>query len=121
MNSSELNPKNYRRLFYLNTIFSIPLFIIFAWPYVMFSQLLSIKAIFYYPGAILFSLPFMLTLLHGHVTLALGSIHRGMYYQWLTEHPLTYGLLFHPIFIRTRFRLALLAVSIILIIVGAIV
>jgi hypothetical protein len=42
-----------------------------------------------------------------------------MYYEWLERHSLTYGLLFHPIYTRTRFRLAILAVGIILFIVGA--
>jgi hypothetical protein len=121
MNTSELNPKNYKRIFFLNTVLSIPLFIIFAWPYVLFSHLLSIHAVLYYPGAILFSLPFMLTILHGYVTLALGSIHRSIYYEWLQQHPLTYGLLFHPIYTRTRFRLAVLAIGIIMFIVGTII
>jgi len=121
MATSELNPKNYRRIFYLNALLSIPLFVIFAWPYVEFSQLLSIKTVIYYPGAILFSLPFTITILHGHVTMALGSIDRHHYYDWLNNRPLTYGLLFHPVFTRTRFRLVVLAISIILFIVGALI
>lgn len=121
MTTSELTSKNYKRIFYLNTVLSIPLFIIFAWPYVEFSHFLDIKTIIYYPGAILFAFPFMLTLLHGYVTLALGSVHRHHYYEWLQDHPLTYGLLFHPVFTRTRFRLVVFAVSVIMFIVGALI
>lgn len=102
-------------------MFSVPLLIIFGWPYVTLSRLLFIKPVVFYPGAFLFSFPFTLTLLHGHVTLALGSVHRNIYYEWLQKHPLTYGLLFHPIFIRTRFRLALLVISIILFIAGVLI
>lgn len=64
-----------------------------------------------YGGAFLFSIPFTLTLLHGHVTMALGSAHRHHYYQWLNEHRLTYGLFFHDIFTSTRFRLIILVIS----------
>lgn len=71
-----------------------------------------------YPGAAFFAVPFMITILHGHVTMALGSAHRHHYYEWLTENPLTYGLLFYPMMIRTRLRLILLVISFVLFMVG---
>lgn len=111
---SELNPRNYKRIFYVSVLLSLPALLIFAWPYYVFSSLLGLPVLATYPGALLFSFPFMLTILHGHVTLALGSAHRHHYYHWLSEHPLTYGLLFHPVFTSTRFRLVMLALSLLL-------
>jgi len=74
-----------------------------------------------YPGSIIFALPFMLTILHGHVTTAMGALHRHHYYNWLKDHPLTYGMLFHPIIISTRFRLSLFFLSLILLTIGFII
>jgi len=118
MTTSELNPKNYRRIFWINCLLALPLIALFAWPYIAFSHLLTIPPIIFYPGALFFSLPFALTILHGHVTLALGSVHRPHYYSWLGEHPLTYGLLFHPVLISTRFRLVVFTISIIVFLIG---
>lgn len=111
---SELDPGNYKRIFVINTLLSVPLLILFAWPYLVFSSLLSAPNWVAYSGSILFSVPFTLTLLHGHVTLALGPAHRRHYYHWLQDHPLTYGLLFHPMVTRTRFRLVMLTISLLL-------
>ena len=69
-------------------------------------------------GSILFAAPFMITILHGHVTMALGQPHRHHYYKWLSKHPLTYGLLFHEIMPRTRFRIILFLVSLVLLVAG---
>jgi hypothetical protein len=115
---SELDIKNYKSIFYTNSFLTVPLFVLFAWPYVAFGQLLYIKPMILFPGALLFSFPFMLTILHGYVTLILGSIHRHHYYEWLQTRPLTYGLLFHPVFTRTRFRLVIFAVSVIVFLTG---
>jgi hypothetical protein len=77
-----------------------------------------IPKIISFPGAIFFGLPFMLTLLHGHVTMAVGASHREHYYNWLQNYTFTYGLLFHPIIIKTRFRLSLFFLSLIMLIIG---
>jgi hypothetical protein len=109
--SSELNEKNYRRITLINWSLTVPLLLIFAWPYYFICELSSVEKFISYPGSILFAIPFMLTILHGHVTMALGTLHRHHYYHWLSENPLTYGLLFHEILISTRFRLILLITS----------
>jgi hypothetical protein len=109
--SSELNEKNYRRITWINWSLTVPLILIFAWPYYFICELNSIDKLISYPGSILFAIPFMLTILHGHVTMALGTLHRHHYYRWLDENPFTYGLLFHEILISTRFRLVLLILS----------
>lgn len=116
--NQELNPKNFRRISIINWLLSFPFFLLFSWPYLYIANFMDIERVISYIGCIFFSIPFMITILHGHVTMALGEAHRHHYYDWLDEHPLTYGLLFHPIMTRTRFRLILLVVSILLLIGG---
>lgn len=118
MPQSELSQRNYKRISIINWVLSVPLFTLFAWPYLSIAASLNLEIIIGYIGAILFSLPFSLTILHGHVTMALGSLHRHHYYSWLEENPLTYGLFFHPLFTSTRFRLLLLVFSGITLAVG---
>lgn len=116
---SELNKSNYRRIALINWGLTVPLMVLFAWPYFYGGRLLGLNEMFCYIGAFIFALPFMLTILHGHVTMALGSVHRHHYYDWMNdEKPLTYGLLFHPVFVSTRFRLIMLVVSLALLPLG---
>lgn len=114
MPTSELNEKNYKRIAFINWALSVPLLLIFAWPYFFVCQLFGVAKPVSFPGSILFGLPFMLTILHGHVTMALGAVHRHHYYSWLGKYPLTYGVLFHSIVTSTRFRLLLFAISMVL-------
>jgi hypothetical protein len=107
----ELNPKNYKRISMINWLLCVPLLILFAFPYIKIATFFDIEMVIAYSGSLLFAGPFMFTILHGHVTMALGTLHRHHYYRWLEEKPLTFGLLFHPIFTRTRFRLILLVCS----------
>lgn len=118
MTKSELSRRNYKRISIINWLLCVPILLLFAFPYIKIAGFLNIEKIIVYPGALLFSLPFMLTILHGHVTMALGSVHRHHYYRWLEENTLTYGLFFHPIFTRTRFRLILVISSGILLVIG---
>jgi hypothetical protein len=118
MPASELSEKNYRRIALINWSLSVPLLLIFAWPYYFLCNSIGISKIISYPGSILFALPFMLTILHGHVTTAMGALHRQHYYNWLKGHPFTFGVLFHPVIISTRFRLVLFLFSMILLGIG---
>lgn len=118
MTKSELSRRNYKRISIINWLLCVPILLLFAFPYIKIAGFLNIEEIIVYLGALLFSLPFMLTILHGHVTMALGSVHRHHYYRWLEENTLTYGLFFHPIFTRTRFRLILVISSGILLVIG---
>lgn len=118
MSSNELNEKNFLRICFINWFLSVPLLFIFAWPYFIICDFFAIPRFIGFPGAIFFALPFMLTLLHGHVTMAIGAVHRVHYYDWLQNYPFTYGLLFHPLIVRTRFRLSLFFVSLILFLIG---
>jgi len=117
---SELNSKNYRRIFIVNMLLCVPLLVLFAWPYLIFSHLLHMNTLLAWTGALLFSIPFMLTILHGYVTMAVGSGHRHYFYDWLMDHPFTYGLLFTPLLRSTRFRLTLFALSLLLLLSSAI-
>lgn len=118
MTTSELSESNYRRIALINWALSVPLLLIFAWPYFFLAGIFNLHDAIQFAGSIIFGLPFMLTILHGHVTMALGAVHRYHYYSWLKEHPLTFGLLFHSVIISTRFRLALFALSILLLVSG---
>lgn len=118
MSASELSEKNYRRIAFINWGLSIPLLLIFAWPYYFFCHSAGISKMAAFPGALLFALPFMLTILHGHVTMAMGALHRHHYYNWLKNHPFTYGILFHPVITGTRFRLSLFMLSLFILIGG---
>ena len=115
---SELTESNYKRIAMINWALSVPLLLIFAWPYFFLCELLSINKMLSFPGSILFGVPFMLTILHGHVTMAMGAAHRHHYYRWLSDYPLTYGLLFHFVIISTRFRLILFSFSLFLLSIG---
>jgi hypothetical protein len=118
MSTPELNESNYKRIAFINWSLSVPLLLIFAWPYFFLSELFYIHKAISFPGSILFGLPFMLTILHGHVTMALGAAHRHHYYNWLSSFPFTYGLLFHSVIISTRFRLFLFILSLMLLLTG---
>lgn len=111
MPHSELSEYNFKRISLINWGLSFPLMLLFGWPFLFLSSYMGIDRIFTYPGAFLFSLPFTFTILHGHVTMALGATHRHHFYEWLLENQYTYGLLFNRVFTKTRFRLALLAAS----------
>lgn len=115
---SELTESNYKRIAFINWALSFPLLLIFAWPYFFLCNLLSISKAVSFPGSIIFGLPFMLTILHGHVTMALGASHRYHFYNWLSARPLTYGLLFHYIIVSTRIRLILFFTSMFLFVAG---
>ncbi len=114
MTNSELSEKNFKRISFLNWAMSLPLIILFAWPYLYICGFLSVKETVAYLGSIIFSIPFMTTILHGNVTTALGSAHRHHYYNWLCEKPVTFGLFFSPLFMKTRFRLVMVLISLVL-------
>jgi hypothetical protein len=115
---SELSDKNFRRISIINWLLSVPMLVLFAWPYYYICQLLLVQETIQMVGSLLFAMPFMMTILHGHVTMALGSVHRQNYYQWLYEHPYTFGLFFSRIEISTRFRLVMLLISLMLLAAG---
>lgn len=115
---SELSNSNYIRISLINWTLSVPMIVLFAWPYYYFAKLIGLSEAIRYVGAFVFAIPFMITIIHGHVTMALGSIHRVHYYNWLKKNPYSFGIFYNEMLISTRFRLILLIVSLILLPVG---
>lgn len=111
MPNSELTDSNYKRISLINWFLTPAMLILFAWPYYLVSNMIGLQELISILGALFFASPFAMTILHGHVTMAVGALHRDNYYKWLNSRPLSYGLLFHPIMFRTRFRLILLLIS----------
>ena len=65
-------------------------------------------------GGFLFSLTFTLTILHGHIAVALGSLHIDQYYGWQMSKKALSRLAFHPVLFTTRFRVMVFSISIVL-------
>ncbi len=118
MSDSELSEKNYRKIFWLNSLLTVPMMLLFSWPYYEFSHIIGLSFLFSAIGSFTFALPFTLTVMHGYVTKSLGTMHRNHYYLWLRNKSLSYGILFRPILIRTRFRLTLFIISLLILITG---
>lgn len=118
MSYNELSKRNYKRISLINWVLAPALLIVFSWPYYILCQLLDFHQLATFLGALLFATPFTITVLHGHVTMSLGALHRHLYYEWISKRPLTHGFFFHPIFFLTRFRLALFITSMIFLPIG---
>lgn len=108
---SELHRQNFKRICVINGLAFIPLLILMCWPYYYAGQIFNVPSSVVYPGAFFFGLPFTLTILHGIVTVSIGRVQRDYFYDWLADHSYSYGLLYHPLLISTRFRLSLIALS----------
>lgn len=119
MRHTELSEQNFRRISWINILLTPPLLALFAWPYHVMAELLSMHEQLLLAGMVLFSLPFTLTILHGHITIALGALHRTEYHEWLKKRHWNFGLLMRPIFFSTRLRLVLLLLSLVLFAAGA--
>lgn len=111
MHQPELSAKNYRRISWINILIAPPLFVLFAWPYYILGTRIELPGLLLNAGSFCFAFPFTLTIIHGHVTMAIGSLHRNNYYKWLAAHRWSYGLLIRPVFFSTRFRIAFLIIS----------
>jgi len=118
MSYSELTERNYRRICYINWSLTLPMLILFAWPYYLVAVWTGVSQAIANIGAIIFALPFMMTVLHGHVTMALGALHRHHYYNWLSQYPLSLGFFFHPVMFRTRFRVSILVIALLVMIIS---
>ncbi len=117
-NRTELSESNFRRISWINILLTPPLLLVFAWPFYFILNQLPLPATLVYVATFCFAFPFTLTILHGHVTIAIGAPHRLHYYQWLLKHSFSYGLLIRPLFFSTRFRLILLVLGVGILIIG---
>lgn len=121
MAKDELHHKNYVRICVINWLLTPILMFFFAWPYFKMGQMLGIETSLALLGSMFFGFSFMLTILHGHVSVAIGTLHRDLYYDWLEAHPFTYGFLFHKSMITTRFRISLIVISLLMLILGTLI
>lgn len=120
MSTAELNEKNYARIYRINWLICGPLLILFGWPfYIIVESMMS--PLLAYISALFFSIPFTLTILHGHISVALGVLHRDNYYSWQRKKKSLLRLLLHPALFSTRLRLSLLAIALIFLLVASIV
>lgn len=116
----ELSERNFRRISWINILLTPPLLLLFAWPYSMLGIWFGFPEFWLYTGTFLFAFPLSLTIIHGHVTLALGALQRSHYYEWLTRRRWGFGFWIKPAFFATRFRLIPLIISLFMLLAGAV-
>lgn len=114
----ELTERNFLRIYRINWGISGPLLFLFAWPYVIAGGILGVADLLTFTGALFFAVPFTLTVIHGHIAMALGSLHREVFYAWQRKKGVVFRTLFHPVLFTTRLRLSLLALSFIFLVAG---
>lgn len=120
LSRKELSEQNFRRISWINLLMIPPLFLLFAWPYAMIGLWFDFPELWLYAGTFFFAFPFTMTIIHGHVTIALGALQRSHYYEWLSKHRWGYGFWLRPACFSTRFRLILLLISFTLLLAGVI-
>lgn len=116
----ELSERNFRRISWINILLTPPLLLLFAWPYAILGLWFEFPEFWLYTGAFLFAFPLSLTIIHGHVTPALGALQRSHYYEWLTRRRWGFGFWIKPAFFATRFRLIPLIISLFMLLAGAV-
>jgi hypothetical protein len=115
----ELSEQNFRRISWINILLTPLLLILFAWPYAVIGLWFDFPETWLYAGTFLFAFPLTLTIIHGHVTIALGALQRSHYSRMAGTPPLGIRILWiRPIFFTTRFRLILLIISLVMLISG---
>ncbi|HAC14694.1 MAG TPA: hypothetical protein DCE78_01935 [Bacteroidetes bacterium] len=113
----ELTINNFKRIYRLNWIISGPVLFMFAWPYFILSRILDQHIYYSMLGCFLFAIPFTLTILHGHISVAIGPLHRNNFYKWQQNKKGITKLAFHPVLFSTKIRLILIMLSLILLLV----
>lgn len=108
----EINPRNFRRVSVINWLLTGPSLLFFGWPYLRLSEVLGANDVAAWVGAGLFSISFTLTVVHGHISLAVGDLHRIEFHQWTRKRRHPWRLAYHPVLFQYRTRLALLALSV---------
>lgn len=109
----EINPLNFRRVAAINWLLTGPALVFFAWPYLRLCEALGTSELAGYIGAGFFSISFTLTVVHGHISMAVGDLHRHEFHQWTRRRTHPWKLAYHPALFRYRTRLGLLALSVI--------
>ncbi len=116
--SDELQQSNFWRICIINWLLVGPVLLLFGLPYYVVAKNVLGNHYLWLPGSLLFAMPFMLTVLHGHVTIAVGRAHRNHYYEWLENRPFSAGLGYHPMLLTTRFRFGMILMALLLLVLG---
>lgn len=117
---NELTDNNFKRISVINWSLAPLLMFFFSWPFFRLGEMADSNIYFNYAGTLLFAFGFSLTILHGHVSVAIGSLHRHLYYKWLTENKFTYGFLFTNFMTKTSVRLSFILIAVFFQIAGII-
>lgn len=119
--SDELNSRNFKRISLINWLISGPLLILFAWPYLIIAGSIGIHELIIVAGSLLFAIPFSLTIIHGHISVAVGPLHRDSYYYWQQNRKGLLKWAFHPELFRTRIRLGMIFSSLAFLLIGVLI
>lgn len=107
----EITHRNFTRVSAINWWLTGPSLVFFAWPYLRLSESVGTSELAAMIGAGLFSVSFTLTIVHGHISMAVGELHRVEFHRWTRRRRMPWRLAYHPALFRYRTRLALLALS----------
>jgi hypothetical protein len=120
MTNYELDIKNFKRIFRINWLIAGPVLVLFAWPYLLICQHFGADRLINLVGAFFFSLPFTLTIVSGHISVAVGPLHFTRYFDWQQNLNGFFKYAFHPMLFRTEFRLVSLVLSLLILIIVSI-
>jgi hypothetical protein len=119
MSQFELGTKNFRRILKLNWLIAGPIIVLFSWPYVLLGHHFGADRLLVLIGAFFFSLPFCLTIISGHISVAVGPLHTRRFFEWQQNLSGMMRFAFHPVMFTTYFRLSSLGISLIFLFIFA--
>jgi hypothetical protein len=118
MGNYELDTKNFSRIFRLNWLIAGPVLLLFAWPYLLVCQHFGVDRLLNLVGAFFFSMPFCLTIVSGHIAVAVGPLHFQRYFEWQQNLPGILKFAFHPVLFKTEYRLSAFAISLLILVIS---
>lgn len=107
----EITPRNFRRVAAINWLLTGPSLVFFAWPYLRLADAMGSSDFASLLGAGFFSISFTLTVVHGHIAMAVGDLHRVEFHRWTRRRNGPWRMAYHPALFRYRTRLGLLGLS----------
>ncbi len=111
--SGEIRDVNFQRISRINWLLTGPLLLFFSWPYLRLAELIGTSAVFALIGCGLFSIAFTLTIVHGHISISVGELHRVEFYRWTRRRHYPWKWFYHPTLFQYSTRLTLLLASIV--------
>lgn len=110
--AGEIKDVNFQRISRINWLLTGPLLLFFAWPFGWLTELVGTSDVFSIVGGGLFSIAFTLTIIHGHISISVGELHRIEFYRWTRKRRYPWKWFYHPSLFQYSTRLTLLLVSI---------